>query len=339
LKQRKNTPALFFTRLLVCAIPFIFLPVFYIILDPFNVIHGPEPPNALHWNRDVISSRIFLRNNPKYHYKSFVFGNSRSLAFLCRDWGPYIHDTNAFHFDAWTENLFGLYTKIRYIDSIGDSIKNVLIISDPSLYTLETLKPFGYIKDYKIAGTSALDFHMEFFKTFYSDFFFIRYMDYYWFKTYRPYMETYIPYEEQLFSYNETNNDPHFLIKIMQEIASDSLTFYKRDMFYVRKSDTTVSPPCLKSKEIGVLKEIKSIFDKHKTNYKIVLSPLYSMQYFNPDDEKVLQQIFGTDNVYNFSGKNSITEQIGNFYDYQHYKIYIGQRILKDIYKGEKIAL
>ncbi|HTB32753.1 MAG TPA: hypothetical protein VK808_12035 [Bacteroidia bacterium] len=334
---KKNTPTVFLKRLFACALPFLFLLILYIALDPFNIIRGLESPGDLHWNRDIISSRIFLKNNPKYHFKSFIFGSSRSLAFQCKDWGPYVDDTTPFHFDAWKENLFGIYTKIRYIDSIGNPLENVLIISDPETYNLTQDKSFGDIKDYKITGTPTLDFQLEFLKSFYSDFFFIRYIDYRLFKTYRPYMETYIPSKEQYFSYDEITNDPHFLTTVMQEIASDSIRFYKRPMFYTRKNETVISPACLTSKEISVLKEIKKIFDKHKTNYKIVLSPLYSLEYFNPADEIILKQIFGSDNVFNFSGKNSITNQVGNYYDYSHYKIYIGQRILKAIYKGEKI--
>jgi hypothetical protein len=337
LKSPKSQLNLFFVRLFACAVPFIALVILYIFIDPFHVIGKLESPDDLHWNRDVISSRIFIRNNPTQHFKSFIFGNSRSLAFLTRDWAPYIHDRNAFHFDAFKESLFGIYTKIKYIDSNGNDLKNALIICDPTIFTATEDKTFAYIKDYKITGTSPLAFHFEFLKSFYTDFFFIRYIDYLLFKTYRPYMKDYIPGKREYFSYDETSNDPHYLNADMQEITADSLNYYKRSIFYKRKDESVISTQRLNTRDIYMLKEIKGIFNKHQTKYKIVIGPSYDMEYFNPVDLGLLHQIFGNNNVYDFSGKNSITNQIGNYYDYSHYKIYVGERILRAVYKGEKI--
>jgi hypothetical protein len=81
-----------------------------------------------------------------------------------------------------------------------------------------------------------------------------------------------------------------------------------------------------------MLYDIKRIFLKHKTKYRIVISPLYDQQYFNPKDLEKLQNIFGKMNVFDLSGKNQITEYKGNYYQNQHYKIFIGREILKTIY-------
>ncbi|HSY76839.1 MAG TPA: hypothetical protein VK890_08285, partial [Bacteroidia bacterium] len=83
-----------------------------------------------------------------------------------------------------------------------------------------------------------------------------------------------------------------------------------------------------------ILKEIKKIFDKHKTNYKIVISPLYSQETFNSKDLNELNELFDSSNVFDFSGKNQYTENIGNYYDNSHYKTFIGSQLLKKIYRN-----
>jgi hypothetical protein len=292
----------------------------------------------LHWNRDVWSTKIFIRNFPKYKYTSYIFGGSRSQAYTTGDWSHYTGDTNAFHFDASNESIYGIYTKLKYIDKIGGEIKNVLIISDSLIYA-ETSEDADmiYCKDYRISGKSFLGFQMTFFKSYCYDFFFIKYIDFMFFKTYKPYMKGVIPELHQT-SYidNVHNNADGAIYHSIKAIAQDSVGYYNdKKKFRDRPDNPGMERPCIDSTCLRMLHEIKGIFDKHNTRYRIVISPIYWSKKFNNESLLTLKQIFGDTNVYDFSGKNSITSFIGNYYEYSHYKISVGRKIMQDIYANK----
>jgi len=73
----------------------------------------------------------------------------------------------------------------------------------------------------------------------------------------------------------------------------------KKD-FYER--DTVIPPadPQISSKQMTMLRNIKAIFDKHHTNYKIIISPLYDQIALNSRDNSILQNIFGQNTIFNF---------------------------------------
>jgi len=104
-------------------------------------------------------------------------------------------------------------------------------------------------------------------------------------------------------------------------------------MFNIKRSSTQVSrQPVIGETQIQMLKEIKEIFDKDHTSYRIVISPAYDQKKLNEKDLKCLRDIFGKDFVFDFSGKSELNESAGNYYDAYHYKSFISQKIMSDIY-------
>jgi len=262
------------------------------------------------------------------------------MAFLTRDWAKYIGDSLPFHFDASSEDITGLLYKIKYLDKIGDSLKNILIVSDPAVYMgAGNEGRFGFNEYYKINGTSAFKFHFTFFKGFYTDFFYLSYIDYSVFKKYRAYMGMTIPNDMAQYTFDSITND-FTLFKRIRVISKDSEAFYSNKAAFYDRIDTTVSVhwACIDNSCMEMLREIRNIFQKHNTKYKIIISPDYSQQYFNKTDLKNLQLLFGENNVYDFSGKNSFTNNKGNFYDNIHYKPEIGRLILERIYLNKYSA-
>jgi hypothetical protein len=81
-----------------------------------------------------------------------------------------------------------------------------------------------------------------------------------------------------------------------------------------------------------MLKEIKEILVKHHTRYKIILSPIYDEMKFSQEDLRVLKAIFG-DHVYDFTGENAITRSKYNWYETKHFRTFIGDSILNQIYR------
>ncbi|HTA81777.1 MAG TPA: hypothetical protein VK783_02505 [Bacteroidia bacterium] len=255
------------------------------------------------------------------------------MGFLSREWGKYIGDTNVFHFDASSEDITGIYSKLKYLDDIGDSLKNVLIITDPIVYMgNDNDWSFGYNHYYKIDGTSALRFHFVFFRGFYTNFFFASYIDYCLFNTYRPYMKSTIPSDLAQYVYDSVTND-YILQKRIKIIAADSLKFYSNTrIFRDREKLPHIHWACIDNNCMIMLEKMKHIFDNHRTNYKIVISPVYSQEQFNNQDLNKLKQLFGNTNVFDFSGKNEYTINKGNYYDNSHYKPYVAAQMLKKMY-------
>lgn len=78
-----------------------------------------------------------------------------------------------------------------------------------------------------------------------------------------------------------------------------------------------------------LLKEIDQICRKHNTSVKIIISPDYNQISINPADVEILKDIFGYENVFDFSGINEYTNDIHNYYERGHYRPILGARLLQ----------
>jgi len=84
------------------------------------------------------------------------------------------------------------------------------------------------------------------------------------------------------------------------------------------------------------LKKIKEIFTRHNTRYKIIISPIYDQIPLEQEQLNLLYEVFGKENVYDFSGKNRFTEPISNYYETVHFKPYVAHEILNIVYQSNK---
>ncbi|MCX6296671.1 MAG: hypothetical protein NTX97_11510, partial [Bacteroidetes bacterium] len=75
-----------------------------------------------------------------------------------------------------------------------------------------------------------------------------------------------------------------------------------------------------------------SILKSHNTQYKIVISPLYNQEKLDPGDLNYLVNLFGGENVFDFSGINFITNDFHNYYETSHYRPFVCDYILNIIY-------
>ena len=74
-----------------------------------------------------------------------------------------------------------------------------------------------------------------------------------------------------------------------------------------------VSEIVLNNERMDMLREIKSIFVAQKTDYRIVISPIYDQVKINPEDLQFLIDLFGQNNVYDFSGPNQWNADFHNY--------------------------
>lgn len=335
----KNKAGILFLKFFYLSIPVLILIASYIYYDPIRVIH--TYPNYLDscfvaLDRDYISNKTYITKRNKYHYNAFILGNSRSLAFLCKDWKPYIGNNIPFHYDASSESLIALRDKVKFIDKKKNKINYALIVLDHGL-----LKNIDYgegplFKPHPaVSNVTWFSFHVTFFEAYLNNFYFVKYIDYYYHRKYKPYMRMII--ERKRFDYNPITNDLY--LKILDEEAErDPVNYIKGHFGIGSERDSTkliIEEPIIGKTQIQYLTEIKNVFEKQHTNFKIVVSPLYDQKYLNKRDVQKLNEIFGKNNVYDFSGKNEYTRHIENYYEYSHYRPKVARDIMKKIYGDE----
>ena len=325
----------FFKKILIFLIPVIALGIGYFIFDPFQILHAYQayPDNfAKSLNRDRISTQVFLNNNTKYDYKSFIFGSSRSSVFYTKDWGKHINDKTPYHFDASCETVYGIATKLEFIEKQGNKIDNALLVWDRSIFEYEQ-DTLGcvFIQDYRVSDLPWLKYHTIFLNSYFSQGFFTAFYDYMIFKKFRNYMKTYLEFRK--INYTPVVNDFIFTSYI-DEIKRDSVKYYNQpNFFYERSPEKQFVGKVIKPFQIQYLKRIKAALERNHTDYKIVLGPTYDQKYFNADDLQILQNFFSKNRIYDFSGKNAYTNDKTNYYEIYHYKPNVARDIMNKIYQ------
>jgi len=289
-------------------------------------------------NKDFVSTETFKNNYPKYKYDSYILGNSRSMYYHVDQWGKYIHSNKCFHFDASGESLYGIERKIDFLDRRGVNIKNVLIVFDAySCKIINNDEDHIKRKDPDLSGENKFLYQLLYLR----DFFDIQFIE-----AYISLLITHKASDEMVAKFVLSNTELHY------ELASNEVSFPKyeeliernRDSFYIPrmklfyKRDTIQSyiPPVIEDKQKKLFNNIKRIFDKHKTNYRIVISPLYDQKKIDSTDLNILYSIFGKQNVFDFSGINDITTNIYNYYEDSHYRPFVANRIMNIIYANDK---
>lgn len=334
----------FLLAILYFLIPFIFILVVYVCLDPFKVIKSYETlidDKAKGWvglNKDFISTTTFDKNYEQENYNSFIFGNSRSVFYQISDWKKYITDySHCFHFDASGEILRSLVKKIQYVDDKGLEIDNVLLIVDYA--TLSINKPKSghmFITSPQLLNYSnVLDFHFTFFKAFLSPRFLYAFFDFKITGEVKAYMRDGHLLDNRLRNYDKVTNEVRY--DYFEKLISDEqyYTTKRLSVFYERDTIQKYSPISIKENQKTMFKTIYDIFNKHKTNYKIVISPLYDQIKLNPQDIAYLKEIFGENSVFDYSGINALTQDYRNYYENAHYRPRAARIIINEIYNGK----
>ena len=328
----------FIFKILIFTLPAILLIVSVIYIDFFKIFGFQDyySNQKVGLNREMITTSTYNHYREKENFNSFIFGSSRSQAYKCKNWINYLDkNAKAFHFDASGEGIWGISKKIEYIDEIGDTIKNALIVIDRTV--LRTTYPRdGHLSISMpcVSKSSEFQYYYTFLKASLNPKFLFANMDYSLFKTYRGYMGYLIRRNKYDHHVDKINCDIWYGYD--KEIESDSLGYYtkliKEGIFYKRpkinSSECIVTP-----KEKNQLLVIKNILEKHNTKYKIIISPVYDQVPMEKEQIELLEQLFGKENIYNFSGKNRFTESIYNFYETSHYRPHVANEIMKIIYQ------
>jgi len=339
---RRNEPFMsprksLFVKLGVILAPFAVSAALYPLLDPFRVICGYDrwPPEShdVALNRDFVSTEKFLHEGKPMGYDSFVLGSSRSEALLCSDWKAYLPDSKPYHFDASSESLFGIHGKVRLLDELGSPVKHALLVIDNDVVQF-TRDQDGhlFIKHPRVSRGSRLKFQAEFFKAYMSDGFWLTYLpkaagiD----RPSGPLREN----DPRAFEVDPVTNDVRFT-DLDRRLAADPDAFYRErsEKFRDRETENRIkgSTP-IGDESRAMLREIRDILQRRGADVHVIINPHYDQAPFNPQNLEYLQELFGKDRVFDFSGVNEFTAEMRNFYDPSHYRPVVGREILRRVY-------
>jgi len=322
----------FIKIILIFCIPFIMLCLSYFYFDPFKVLYSYDDYYAdffIEPNRDFVSVEKYFKYKDSQNYTSYIFGSSRLMAWTTDSWGKYIDDKNIYHFDAYKDNLYGVWCKINLIDRVGEGLKNVLLVIEYDLLTdVSDSTSRLFMKHHIYSDKSKFEFHNFYFQEYLAANFYFEFFDYKIFRKRRSYMKQIDLNNKHSSQYS--NN--YYISNLDESLKNSPEKYYSRQKFYEHDSVQLFYPECINEIQIKYLTDIKKIFDKYSTNYKIVISPLYDQKKMDSSDYQKLDEIFGKDNIYDFSGINEITKVKENYYDIYHYRPHVADFILDSIY-------
>ena len=327
----------FLNKILLFFLPFIILVLCIVIADPFKVFLKYDNYYAdnqiINLNREYVSTQVYKKNPDKFN--SFILGNSRSLSYKCTEWEKFLTpDSKAFHFDAYGETIAGILDKLQYLNRNHTKINNALIILDYEMMSKEKVR-LGtmFHTPPEFSNESYAEFYYNYLKYSLHPKFMLGLLDYNLFHKQRSYMKILFIFSKYKNNYNPVNNEVSYGYE--EDILHDSVNYYKNfeinDPYfeqYTKKYEFVK----ISDEEIRILNEISSILKSNKTEYKIVVSPLYDKIKLDDGRIKLLKDTFGEKNVYDFSGVNEITTEKTNFYESSHYRHKVANKIMETIY-------
>ena len=327
----------FFKNLLIfCIIP-IFVVIMsivpYVRIDPYADFGKNNDYSWKYYFQQLgdLSTKKLLKSNQPYN--AFIFGSSRTTSVYACYLNEKLPDAQFFHYGNWNESIGGICSKLQLLDEKGYAINRVILYFDTD-YTFKDAGACLPSDHYLLTHQSRFSYLNDHFKSYYKNFS----MDKLKILSGIPVAgETYPNWhsdpitndpnhdcsdEQVRLAYGTVQNTPAYREKI------DSLR--RSGFLYNRTTIQQYLPRQISKIEQGYLQQIKAIFEKHATQYAVVLTPLYDQNKFSKADESVLNTLF-KGHVYDYTGINSITNSVYNYPDRKHFQNYISKNMLDSI--------
>lgn len=314
------------------ALPFWALMALYVYDDPFMVLRKYDLYDSdVMLNEQHVGWQIYRNHKDSVHFNSFILGNSCTMAFRCAEWEKYLSPgDHAIRLFGNGESLKAISLKLHALDKEGAEIKNVLMILDrTSLSRLSPLSGYGNVLPAAVSGDNPFVVQMEFIQAFAMPDFLFPYLKYRITGRVEPGMKRMNPYGRIR---DSKNNDAFNPREKMIEQEGEAYWRNRKQEFPERDGIAVVEEPVLFQRQRVLLEEIRKVLRRHDTSVRVLISPDYSQKELHPDDRKILQGIFGKENVYDFSGINEFTEDYHNYYESGHYRPLLGNQLLERVY-------
>jgi hypothetical protein len=328
----------FLGRALLLAAPLIFAMVIYLANDPFKVLYHHDFGNyydqaaPVEINRDYVSLTLFRKNDPEQHFDSFIFGSSRSFPLHCDTWKKLVPGIRPFHYPAGSENLEGVYLKVKYFHENHVPLKHVILeMWAPGYHDLSRRRDHIHRLPYLLTGESWLDYQGGVLGSYFQALFFAHY-DYYKVTGHvHPSSKSKLAIYPGMVRIDPSVND-YFWAAEERELAESEDAYYAKRADRFKRADTPFWPPGIGPAQRHHLEEIRDIFREQHTDVRLMIPPTYDQQAIGPEDLAILREMFGAENVFDFSGRNEWTEDMHHYYDPGHVRPYIGDKLLAAMY-------
>lgn len=277
--------------------------------------------------------------NSNVHYNSFIFGSSRTVSLYACYLNKIIPNSSFFHYGNWGESIGGIESKLELLDTLGYEIDNVIIYLDSDF----TFIGDGECKEdehYLVTKKKKFEYLISHFKSYYKHFSIDKLKILLGLKISG---EGFPNWDSDLITNDSKHNceDPRILLNYSINIDGPTLrnridSLAKTGFFYKRSLVQEYTENQISKSEKEILLKIQKNLDKHSTDYYIIITPLYDQQKFSLADSQILKDIFG-EKVYDFSGINSITNNLYNYPDRNHFQDYISKIMIDSIFSKQTI--
>lgn len=332
-------------RFLKCIVLFFGAPLvvllgLYLWTDPFKCLHQFDINNVDNTNREYLSTELFLRNEKSQHYNSFIFSSSRGCGMNTYRWKNYLSpDAHPFIFQAWSETLTGIEMKMSYLDEHQVPLDHVLIMLDiPGAFKKEQLSCEAMtMKHFLFTGKSRISYNAA------QYFNFIQKPSLWWSSIKKRVVGSKEFCHSDTITNDWNKDNKYSCTGIPEQDSLRDCSEMSRQTFFAkiahRKNEgIAVSEPLISKSFEDQLRHIKTILDGNKSDYYVILSPAYCYMNpaVNPEDLEKLKVVFGEDRVYDFTGKNEMTDDYNNFTDPNHFGQRVGWMILETLYGAKE---
>jgi len=328
-------------------IPFVFLFLIDIIVfytqDPFRIIREYHDYSRAPINFEYVTMTVLEKNRSSHNYNSFIFGSSRLIGLKASSWKKHLKPSDeVYTMGAYFENIEGVYNKLKYLDASNTPIDNVILLIDPDMTFMP--RNFSEISYNAIKHPDVSDNSWIFYYGFFLKSYFLPSVNNLIFK-YHIYLDAFGLGSNDEVSGNVRDYDKIF-DPITNELSVPEVDSFISDPANISFFEDTIRFPKITKENINenpmisedfeqLLKDINSVFIKHNTKFYLIISPLYGQIKLDNRDMDKLSEIFGQENIYDFSGKNQFTESKYNYFESSHYRPHVGDSILSIIYKDQ----
>jgi hypothetical protein len=327
-QEKKYSHRRFIIKSALLLSPFWITLIVYFLVNPFDILPYSVFPNDIaEKSTDVKFTRELLSNYKIENHNAFIFGNSRAGAYE-KNFGDYFRDAVVRSLNTPGESIRNVYYKVKLVDSLGLKIKYAFVHMDDALignYNNSNVYLQGpsYIHHPLTAKSSELEFQSKGVGFFFAKFYFIPYIHYLSTHNYKPYMKEYF---KDIYGANK--------LSLEEKAETGDSNYYKNNaaLFPERSHINEYYEVKVQKSDSLLLAQIKNIFTKHHTNYKICFSITYQMKKMNIKVLNTFKNIFGDTLVYDFTGENSVAKDITNFYESSHFRTKAGKLQLDSIY-------
>lgn len=322
------------------------LVAWYLWADPYKVLRHyecylPDPvgnPVRVGINKGMVTFANYLdRRAEGRTYNAFIFGSSVSCLYDADEWAALADSTGGahpYHFDSSGETLLSLADKVEYLSSHNQPVDYALVVLDPLIMANDNASGPALVSAPQLHKSlrERISYHYTFFRAATNADFF---------KSWIPFKLTgrryangrNLVFEPQPIVYDPVTNQ-ETLPQWDSLIVNHPEQFYGEYPLDAWPDKATEIAPVLTAPKADALRRVASVFDRLHTDYHIIIGPNRRRETLNSADLRLMQQIFGSERVHDFSASmNSGLECDTLLYDNVHYRRPFASRLMRLVYQ------